>query len=536
MLGALSQAAGFLERRFLLNAVLPSTIFWGALILVFTGTDGGVAGTARAWTVQDLTLRVVILLAFLAWVWFSASIIASQWGNVIRLYEGYYWLGPLRIIGRLGRLWHQRRLVRLLQRGESEQAYQSYPSEYRLEEVMPTRLGNVIKTAELYSTERYDADCVLLWPRLHHLFPPSFVAMVTDARASLELLLVISVLAIAFGLSAGARLLWAGVRWEVFLVVYWGALATAFLTYLGAIDSARSYGQQLRVGFDLYRGELIKQMRLPLPGTLAEERERWNEMYFFFVRNLRPAWWRFADAPLSFRDRLSLRPPQSRLKDYIQDDEEPPADDTEERLGLREALIRLLGEQAPLAVWFALVAILTGAFGAGYLHRRASDPISTWVPRSDLQVFHRVEARELELRRIPRSRLEDGSVRQQTAIVGHYTLASVAEGTPFTVDRLGPAVDASAIDRAIVLPIQTTELAVRSTRLERGAAVNVLFSGRSQPTRPPVILRQALVLDIAVGQPPNDDASTVTVAVPRVQGAVISAIDGLTPTFIRIGS
>jgi hypothetical protein len=536
MLGALSQAAGFLERRFLLNAVLPSTIFWGALVLVYTATDGGIAHTARAWTLQDLTLRVVLLLAFLAWVWFSASIIASQWANMIRLYEGYYWLGPLRIIGRLGQHWHQRRLLRLSERGDTEQTYQSYPSVYRLDEVMPTRLGNIIKTAELYSTERYDADCVLLWPRLHHLFPPSFVAMVADARASLELLLVISVLAITFGISAGARLLWAGVRWEVFLVVYWGALVTAFLTYLGAIGSARSYGQQLRVGFDLYRTELIRQMRLPLPGTLAEERERWKEMYFFFVRNVPPAWWRFADVPISFRERLSLWPPRSRLGDYIQDDEEPPADDAEERRGLSETLVRLVGEQAPLAVWFALVAILTGALGAGFLHRHANDPVSTWVARQDLPVFHRVEARELELRSVPRSRLADGSVRQRTAIVGHYTLASIPKGSPFPMDRLGPAVDASAIHQAVILPIQTTQLAVRSTRLERGAAVNVLFRGRTQPTRPLVILRRVLILDISVGQPPNDNTTTVTVAVPRAQDGVIAAIDGLQPTFTRIGS
>lgn len=53
-----------------------------------------------------------------------------------------------------------------------------------------------------------------------------------------------------------------------------GGMLVAWFAYEAALGSARLYAQQVKAAFDLYRNELLIQMRLPLPTNPKEEREQ----------------------------------------------------------------------------------------------------------------------------------------------------------------------------------------------------------------------------------------------------------------------
>jgi hypothetical protein len=287
LFGALKEAASFLERRFLLNAFFPSLIFWGALLLAFLAPDGGINRAATAWAGQSATVQIAVSAAYLAWTWFWAGIIASQWRSIVRLYEGY-WNPRFDRLTQVGRNWHIRQLLRLYEDEEYEALYYGYPYTTDLDEVMPTRFGNILKNAELYPRYRYQADAVLLWPRLTHLVPERFNQILSDARAQVEFLLVISTLSTVFALVAGVYLLVVGASWWIFLACFWGGLFLAFGTYLGSLNNALVYAQQFKAGFDLYRMELLRQMRLEPQDNLATERELWDKVYEFLLLNRPP--------------------------------------------------------------------------------------------------------------------------------------------------------------------------------------------------------------------------------------------------------
>ena len=295
MFGALKEFTSFLERRFLLNAFFPSLIFWGALLLAFLAPDGGINNAATTWSEQSVTVQIALAAAFLAWVWFWAGIIASQWRSIVRLYEGY-WSPRAAWLTELGRSWHKTQLLRLYENEAHEAVYYGYPYSSDLDEVMPTRLGNILKNAELYPRYRYHADAVLLWPRLTHLVPERFNQILSDARAQLELLLVISTLSTVFACLAGAYLLIVGAAWWIFLGCFWGGLFLAFGTYLGSLNNALVYAQQLKAGFDLYRTELLRQFRLEPKNSLALEQRLWDQVYDFLLLNV-PSGWKFTDEP-----------------------------------------------------------------------------------------------------------------------------------------------------------------------------------------------------------------------------------------------
>jgi len=299
----LKEVTGVLDRRFLMNAFFPSLIFWGLLVVVGVAGQGDLAASAKAWNEQEATFKTLQVIGFTAWATFFAGILSSQLTTILRFYEGY-WDFPLgRYLQSLGQGWHKARLAKLsaeLQKdpGLYEQIYLGYPLPTQSDQVMPTRLGNILKNAELYPRDRYKIDAVLIWPRLYNLFPERFVQTIAEARGALDFMLVISSLGGAFALLSGGYLLIVSAAWWLFLACFWGGLLVAWLAYQGALGSAMLYAQQIKAAFDLYRNELLKQMRLPLPATPDEEKTRWREVGQFLYRNVReePKLWAYTGA------------------------------------------------------------------------------------------------------------------------------------------------------------------------------------------------------------------------------------------------
>lgn len=286
----LKEVAGFLDRRFLVNVFLPCLVFWGLLIATWFAGYGQLAATAKKWASSDASIQLVQTAGFLAWVILFASVIESNSTDILRFFEGY-WSFP--VIGEffqnIGRRWHHDKLEALSARPDDdreayEEMYLTYPLPDHGSAVMPTRLGNILKSAELYPYDRYGLDAVLFWPKLYPLFPPEFAKEITQLRGNVDTMLLVTVLAAVFSLLSGGYLLVIRASWLLFVLCFGGGVITALTAYRGAMGAVMPYAEQIKTAFDLYRNDLLQKMRVPLPTTLKEEKERWQEVGFFVYR------------------------------------------------------------------------------------------------------------------------------------------------------------------------------------------------------------------------------------------------------------
>ena len=209
------------------------------------------------------------------------------------------------------------------------------------ETVMPTALGNVLKSAERYPWQRYRLDAVVIWSRLQPLLPAEFADLLQQAKTSLDLLLtlvtftwlfgvplalwtalraawptsapVITVLA-ALALAAYIPLLASRrtsrpvryaaaavlvvavvslvvaqlsvpnlaravtVRACVFLLLVAEITLLAWALYRNAVQAGLGYGEKLKAAFDLYRWSVLEQLHLRTPADLIDERVIWEQL------------------------------------------------------------------------------------------------------------------------------------------------------------------------------------------------------------------------------------------------------------------
>ncbi len=293
--GALfTQVTGLFDRRFQITYFLPSLLFWALLIVIWFAGRGEVERAAQLWS-GDGASWIVRLVAFFAWVLVFANVLASQSSGLLRLYEGYWKFPGLNLLRELGTRWHQRRLAKYdrLARENTryvQHIYFDYPQPTQPHHVMPTSLGNILKNSELYSKDRYQLDAVLIWPRLYNLFPPTFAEAIVEMRTGMDFMLVISFLSSVFAMVSGVYLVVMGANPYLFLLCVGGGLLVAWIAYRGAVSNALLYAQQIKAAFDLYRNELLKKMRIPLPQTFAEERRTWKEVNQLITQSVPPGW------------------------------------------------------------------------------------------------------------------------------------------------------------------------------------------------------------------------------------------------------
>ena len=219
------------------------------------------------------------------------------------------------------------------------------------ETVMPTALGNVLKSAERYPWQRYRLDAVVIWSRLQPLLPAEFADLLQQAKTSLDLLLtlvtftwlfgvplalwtalraawptsapVITVLA-ALALAAYIPLLASRrtsrpvryaaaavlvvavvslvvaqlsgpnlaravtVRAGVFLLLVAEITLLAWALYRNAVQAGLGYGEKLKAAFDLYRWSVLEQLHLRTPADLIDERVIWEQLSTMLYRGTLP--------------------------------------------------------------------------------------------------------------------------------------------------------------------------------------------------------------------------------------------------------
>lgn len=166
--------------------------------------------------------------------------------------------------------------------------YQRFPTQSDL--VLPTKLGNVIRSFEYYPHREYQMDAVKTWSRLIAKIDPTYAATIDDAKTSFDFMINLSflgavsvVIQLAAGLFYGKPLASA----DDLLTWLWRMFLTALVapaSYYLSISRAVAWGETVKGAFDLYRKELLAQLGYDVKITSRQQERRiWSKISFQMI-------------------------------------------------------------------------------------------------------------------------------------------------------------------------------------------------------------------------------------------------------------
>lgn len=269
------------SERWLESLLGPALLFWlGGLFLWITPSR--LPQTWNEFTAMSLVTQSFLLVTALLLVSASDRFVAVLSVDILRFLEGH-WAGPLRPLAlRLAQRWQKavRRArnrwstlmlkvedgIALTWRERRELARLEMERQYTprdLEDLAPTRLGNVLRTAERRPWQRYGLDPVLLWPRLWLLLPETTRRDLAYLRLSLDRYAQAWFWGLLFAL-------WSFVwPWAWLIALVWMGIAYHLL-----LQAAASFCDLVLAVFDTQRWRLYEALRWELPEESGESEIR----------------------------------------------------------------------------------------------------------------------------------------------------------------------------------------------------------------------------------------------------------------------
>jgi len=281
-----------LGEQWIALSVTPAFIFWtGGLFLWIQNqiTNGGPLEPVEQFAQLAAHEQVALVLCIVLVITASAAIVKGLGLFILRGLEGY-WPGILRSLENAFRSrkekrweeWHKRyqelsgksnggQLRSGLTDAENDEYDQLVQDKVRWmpakkEQIMPTFLGNILRTAERRPEVKYGLDAIICWPRLWLLLP-------SDARNEL--------IASRERLDALAGLWLWGILFLVWTIYTpWALLSVLIpiIAYYYMLQSAKRYGELIEAAFDVYRTSLYTSLRLPLPNNPGDEFEKGQQL------------------------------------------------------------------------------------------------------------------------------------------------------------------------------------------------------------------------------------------------------------------
>jgi hypothetical protein len=265
------EVSGLLSKRFVLNALFPTTLFGIGLLFVWQATGEGIdAGVNRLNGLNITTLGVLAILSVAALL-VGATLLASQSQTLLSWMEGtsgpYNWT----FLADPGRRFWKARL-----KGEDTSSPDfAVP---RAGNVAPTALGTLGYANAEYVRRNYGVDLAVIWPRLSLLLSSQLADQIEEAEATIEQLVAFSTTTILFGLVAGGIAAYHKAPIIICVLLPLVSYILAFLVYRAVLPAAEQWSQLVRTGVDLHRFELLDALHLPRPRTSAEDRALWKRL------------------------------------------------------------------------------------------------------------------------------------------------------------------------------------------------------------------------------------------------------------------
>lgn len=159
----------------------------------------------------------------------------------------------------------------------------NYPSQQTWR-VLPTKLGNVIASAEEYSGHLYGLDSVTMWPFLVPILSDrGYASFIEREKATFDFLLNMSVITVVFGF----ELFYVDILLSRFHLGYSVtklliAILVAFLFYITSIQGALAWGHTIRTALVMFRDDLRVKLGIAAPSKYYDERFLWKQASRFF--------------------------------------------------------------------------------------------------------------------------------------------------------------------------------------------------------------------------------------------------------------
>jgi hypothetical protein len=264
--------------RFSLVSFLPTVTLIGLTAALLASGAPARSPDVRLVVDRATGLTVAGAAALLGSALVLAVLTTPMQRGLVRLLEGY-WGGSLigSTLADVGIRLQRSRIEQLVRRVDREgdstriararEVADEKLATYPATELLPTRLGNVLRAAEERAGQRYGLDTIAVWPRLYQKLSPTLTETIVDLRNQLDMsirfcaaLLVTSLIALPLVFEHGWWLLAPAVM-----------VALGWVAYRAAIAAAIAFGRQLYVAFDLRRFHLLQELHIPLPVNPSEE-------------------------------------------------------------------------------------------------------------------------------------------------------------------------------------------------------------------------------------------------------------------------
>lgn len=262
------------------TAFLPA-VFFGAASTALLIHSELIAWTDLNHFLNDKKTLLTVVLGVLG----AHIILADASGRLLRFLEGYHWNLPIlrhlyswrvsklksesaavhsEIRQLLTSNTHDGEIIRSINERIAilQETIDRQPSDDRM---LPTKLGNLLRSAEDYSAVTYGISGIRAWPRLWHCLPAHARSSARAARRQLDR----AVESLSWSV---LYCLWAFVvpgRTKVLPIAI--SIIASFALYRRLLNVADSYGVMIRTCYDLYRFDLYKQLRVPAPRSPHEE-------------------------------------------------------------------------------------------------------------------------------------------------------------------------------------------------------------------------------------------------------------------------
>ena len=293
-----SSAAQAIGRYFSIVSFVPSSLY---VVFVYILIKSGAWLHTPIWShaFESLTSLGVAGIALLGFASIGlALLIHPIQFAVVQFFEGYWGTSRLAQIFRSNRIVHYQYLCRKLNKeiqcasslladreddpevkatlaveapfrsrvAEATRIRSAFPID--LDQVMPTRLGNVLRRAEAQAGSQYGMDSLQIVPHLLLIAPAKHVDYVNDQRSQLDLAVRMTFIS---GLASATAVLflWPYRLWILIAIIPY---VLAYLSYRGSLVAADHYGSALDTLINLDRFMLYKELHLTLPDSTEEER------------------------------------------------------------------------------------------------------------------------------------------------------------------------------------------------------------------------------------------------------------------------
>lgn len=534
----LKELGGYFDRHWLLSVFFPSLGFWAAGLLVF-GIIKGPSSAISWWQTQTAIAQMVLLAGALACVAFFAFLLGNFQTAIIRLYEGYWQKFPLSRLREVRLRYYRRRfhylnertdtlaqqhqgLQQVLASGTDEEKRQALKAAQELGAyererllflptvetlVKPTRLGNIIRAAEIYPWKRYEIDAVVMWPRLHAVLPKEFLDQLLGAKTSMTFMLTMSALSFIFSILACTALAIYTSDWRLFVVCAFG-VPLSWLCYRNALHGARLYAELIKTAFDLYRWKLLESLGVKAPPNYSEELVIWKDLTHFIYRGEELTITYLSELPPEKKDDYSpvLTEFVTTVKSLFQNTQKPSTgsattlnetgDAATDPPETSQAVTippgadgdgNTVTSTAPPVdyahyVFFSLYVII---FGIAFFISQRAPVANVLIAAKDIPAYHSFTSGDFQTStRSPRE-VTTSMLTDEKEVIGSFALGPVAKGEVLNREQMLKPAEARQLDSSsVVVGIPATYAMSLNGDLKSGDVVDITTIPAGAATQP----------------------------------------------------